>query len=85
MTGLFPFLDGEVSYVNVSQTFGRTIGIAHFSGQFVVLTNGSGSELWEAKLGEDGSMLFGDFPRGYSNKEFCFSTASCSDGLFLER
>ena len=77
----FPILDSKVLDVNVAGAFGRTAGVDHVDGRFVVLIEKSGMLLSKAKLLKDDTEIFGDLGSSNSGNKLSFSGAGGSDGL----
>ena len=83
MAVLLPILDGEVLYLEMTDSISGMVIVDDLDGSFVVFKKWGRRRRWKTKIGKDGSKIDGSLRCGNSSNEFRFSGTGGSGGLCL--
>ena len=81
MAVLLPILDGEVLYLEMTDSISGMVIVDDLDGSFVVFKKWGRRRRWKTKIGKDGAKIDGSLGGGDGSDEFRFGGTGGSGGL----
>ena len=81
MAVLLPILDGEVLYLEMTDSISGMVIVDDLDGSFVVFKKWGRRRRWKTKIGKDGAKVDGSFGGGDGSDEFRFGGTGSGGGL----